>query len=75
MQCELSLDNRMGKVISSEEMAMGVNMAKGPDKTVYLTLDIDLLSEIYWASIPQNEKQKIKIGDKHDGTKFPIKSS
>jgi len=65
----------MGKVISSEEMVMGVDIAEEPDKTVYLTVDRDMLAVMFWTSIPQNEKQKIKIEDKHDGTKFPIKST
>ena len=40
------------------------------DRTAVALIDRDTLAIIYWNIIPRNEKRKVKIGDKHDGTKM-----
>ena len=74
--------NKYGRPVSSFPSMAAYDMAKKEveinidpgseegDRTAVALIDRDTLAIIYWSIIPKTEKRKVKIGDKHDGTKM-----
>lgn len=57
--------------------SMKVNLdpaSKDGDTSVAFLIDQDTLLDMYWNSIPDNEKRKIKVGECHEQT-FSHKST
>jgi hypothetical protein len=51
---------------AKKEYEIGVDEGSGDDTTVVVLVSRKTLLDVYWNSIPNDEKRKIKIGDHHD---------
>jgi len=54
---------------AKKEFEADVDESSGDDTTVVMLVSRETLLKMYWNSIPDDKKRKIKIGESHD-TKF-----